>query len=174
MSSSLRATTSGAQGALQYSTVQYRTAIVQCSAVQYGTACMPYCPSEGGVPPPTRTYSHSTDGACLHKQIFYLGFLCAHVDRPISSCNDVHTAAPSCRPVLSFDGAFDEQPHLQLLKEMLGQVFGTPSRHHKAKPFFDHIFSFSVADGCIWMRNYQVGMGHVGTEYRKGWGGGCA
>jgi len=35
-------------------------------------------------------------------------------------------------------------------------VFGTPARHHKAKPFFDHIYSFSVADGCIWMRNYQV------------------
>jgi ribosome biogenesis protein BRX1 len=59
--------------------------------------------------------------------------------------------------VLSFDASFDEQPHLQLLKEMLGQVFSTPARHHKAKPFFDHIFSFSVADGCIWMRNYQVG-----------------
>jgi ribosome biogenesis protein BRX1 len=60
------------------------------------------------------------------------------------------------RPVLSFDASFDAQPHLQLLKEMLGQVFSTPARHHKAKPFFDHIFSFSVADGCIWMRNYQV------------------
>jgi hypothetical protein len=74
-----------------------------------------------------------------------------------------------CRPVLSFDASFDEQPHLQLLKEMLGQVFGTPSRHHKAKPFFDHIFSFSMADGCIWMRNYQVGVGVGG--WREGWRG---
>lgn len=29
------------------------------------------------------------------------------------------------RPVLSFDGAFDQEPHLQLLKEMFTQVGGT-------------------------------------------------
>lgn len=71
------------------------------------------------------------------------------------------------RPVLSFDASFDEQPHLQLLKEMLGQVFTTPVRHHKAKPFFDHIFSFSVADGCIWMRNYQVSYPGVRLDCSK-------
>ncbi|KAG1676612.1 hypothetical protein FOA52_008741 [Chlamydomonas sp. UWO 241] len=60
------------------------------------------------------------------------------------------------RPVLSFHTAFDEQPHLQLLKEMLAQVFTTPRRHHKSKPFFDHVISFAIADGRIWMRNYQV------------------
>uniref|UniRef100_A0A7R9UZK9 Brix domain-containing protein n=1 Tax=Chlamydomonas euryale TaxID=1486919 RepID=A0A7R9UZK9_9CHLO len=60
------------------------------------------------------------------------------------------------RPVLSFDKAFDGQPHLQLVKEMLGQIFTTPRRHHKSKPFFDHVLSFSVADDRIWMRNYQV------------------
>jgi hypothetical protein len=36
------------------------------------------------------------------------------------------------------------------------QVFATPKRHHKSKPFFDHVLSFTVADGRIWMRNYQV------------------
>ena len=36
------------------------------------------------------------------------------------------------------------------------QVFATPKRHHKSKPFFDHVISFAVADGRIWMRNYQV------------------
>ncbi|GAB4815163.1 hypothetical protein N2152v2_002209 [Parachlorella kessleri] len=60
------------------------------------------------------------------------------------------------RPVLSFDATFDQQPHLQLLKEMLTQVFATPKKHHKSKPFFDHVISFSVADGRIWLRNYQV------------------
>ncbi len=60
------------------------------------------------------------------------------------------------RPVLSFDAAFDEQPHLQLLKEMFTQTFATPHRHHKSKPFFDHVISFTVADNRIWMRNYQV------------------
>eukprot|EP00878_Enallax_costatus_P005639 GHUV01005913.1.p1 GENE.GHUV01005913.1~~GHUV01005913.1.p1 ORF type:complete len:300 (+),score=90.79 GHUV01005913.1:258-1157(+) len=62
------------------------------------------------------------------------------------------------RPVLSFDAAFDQQPHLQLLKEQFGQIFGTPKNHHKGKPFFDHVISFSLADGCVWMRNYQVVM----------------
>jgi len=60
------------------------------------------------------------------------------------------------RPVLSFHKAFDEQPHLQLLKEIFTQMFATPKRHHKSKPFFDHVLSFSVADGRIWFRNYQV------------------
>jgi hypothetical protein len=58
--------------------------------------------------------------------------------------------------VLSFDAAFDAEPHLQLLKEMLTQVFATPRRHHKSKPFFDHVLGFTVADGRIWVRNYQV------------------
>ena len=45
---------------------------------------------------------------------------------------------------------------MQLVKELLAQLFSTPKRHHKSKPFFDHVMSFSVADGRIWMRNYQV------------------
>lgn len=60
------------------------------------------------------------------------------------------------RPVLSFSRSFDELPHLQVLKEMLTQVFAVPRGHHKMKPFVDHVTSFSVADGCIWMRNYQI------------------
>jgi ribosome biogenesis protein BRX1 len=60
------------------------------------------------------------------------------------------------RPVLSFDAAFNDQPHFQVIKELLSQIFATPNRHHKAKPFFDHVISFTIADGRIWMRNYQV------------------
>lgn len=63
------------------------------------------------------------------------------------------------RPVLSFDASFDAQPHLQLLKEMLTQTFATPKGHPKAKPFLDHVLSFTVADNRIWMRNYQVRVG---------------
>ena len=46
-------------------------------------------------------------------------------------CTNVHTMAElklsgnhlkGSRPVLSFDKAFDEQPHLQLMKEMFTQV----------------------------------------------------
>eukprot|EP00955_Chlamydomonas_euryale_P039058 351290-Chlamydomonas_euryale.AAC.1 len=74
------------------------------------------------------------------------------------------------RPVLSFDKAFDGQPHLQLVKEMLGQIFTTPRRHHKSKPFFDHVLSFSVADDRIWMRNYQVCDVRSVDGYPGGWG----
>uniref|UniRef100_A0A7S0VNY4 Brix domain-containing protein n=1 Tax=Polytomella parva TaxID=51329 RepID=A0A7S0VNY4_9CHLO len=60
------------------------------------------------------------------------------------------------RPVLSFDANFDKEPHLQVMKEMFTHVFATPKRHHKSKPFFDHVLSFTVADGRIWIRDYQV------------------
>ncbi|PNW86782.1 hypothetical protein CHLRE_02g095400v5 [Chlamydomonas reinhardtii] len=60
------------------------------------------------------------------------------------------------RPVLSFDAAFDDQPHYQLVKEMLTQTFATPKKHHKAKPFFDHVLSFTIADNRVWVRNYQL------------------
>jgi hypothetical protein len=45
---------------------------------------------------------------------------------------------------------------VQVIKELLQQVFVTPKGHQKSKPFFDHVISFSICDGRIWMRNYQV------------------
>lgn len=62
--------------------------------------------------------------------------------------------------------AFDEQPHLQLLKELLIHMYATPKRHHKCKPFCDHVLSFNVADDRIWFRNYQVGGGWLGCVMR--------
>ncbi|KAJ1825243.1 Ribosome biogenesis protein brx1 [Coemansia sp. RSA 2671] len=60
------------------------------------------------------------------------------------------------RPVLSFDSNFDSEPHLQLLKEIFTQTFGVPKGARKSKPFFDHVFTFSVVDGRIWFRNFQI------------------
>ncbi|KAL6074910.1 Ribosome biogenesis protein brx1 [Balamuthia mandrillaris] len=60
------------------------------------------------------------------------------------------------RPLLSFNKAFDSAPHWMLLREMLTQGFGTPRGHPKAKPFFDHVFTFSLQDNKIWFRNYQI------------------
>ena len=60
------------------------------------------------------------------------------------------------RPILSFDASFDQQPHLQLMKEMFTQSFATPRRHPKSKPFHDHVISFHFLDNRIWLRNYQV------------------
>jgi ribosome biogenesis protein BRX1 len=60
------------------------------------------------------------------------------------------------RPLLSFDGAFDDpsQPFLQLTKELLSHVFNTPKNHPKSKPFIDHVLSFKYFQGKIWFRNY--------------------
>ena len=80
-------------------------------------------------------------------------------------CHVVHTMAElklsgnhlkGSRAVLSFDAAFDQQPHLQLMKEMFTQSFATPRRHPKSKPFHDHVISFHFLDNRIWLRNYQV------------------
>lgn len=60
------------------------------------------------------------------------------------------------RPILSFDRGFEEEPHLALLKELFTQTFGTPAYHPKSQPFIDHVITFSIEDGRIWFRNYQI------------------
>jgi hypothetical protein len=37
------------------------------------------------------------------------------------------------------------------------KVFGVPPLARKAKPFIDHILTFSILDSKIWFRNFQVG-----------------
>jgi ribosome biogenesis protein BRX1 len=60
------------------------------------------------------------------------------------------------RPILSFDSTFDSDPHWKLYREMFVQIFGSPKGHPKTKPFIDHVFSFTVVEGKIWFRNYQI------------------
>ncbi|KAJ3010513.1 UNVERIFIED_CONTAM: Ribosome biogenesis protein brx1, partial [Siphonaria sp. JEL0065] len=62
------------------------------------------------------------------------------------------------RPILSFDQSFDnpDTPHLQLLKEMFSQTFGTPKTSRKIKPFVDHVLLFSVVNDVVYFRNYQI------------------
>jgi ribosome biogenesis protein BRX1 len=60
------------------------------------------------------------------------------------------------RPILSFDGAFETEPHLRVIKEIFLHVFGVPQGARKSKPFIDHVMGFSVADGKIWVRNYEI------------------
>lgn len=64
------------------------------------------------------------------------------------------------RPLITFSTNFDEQPHWQLVKEMLTQIFATPKDHRKAKPFHDHVFVFSIVDDHVWFRNYQISVPH--------------
>ena len=60
------------------------------------------------------------------------------------------------RPILSFDSAFEKHAHLRVVKELFTHTFGVPQGARKSKPFIDHVMSFSVADGKIWIRNYQI------------------
>jgi ribosome biogenesis protein BRX1 len=60
------------------------------------------------------------------------------------------------RPILSFDASFDSAPHLRVLKELFLHIFGVPKGARKSKPFIDHVMGFTLADGKIWVRNYQI------------------
>ena len=60
------------------------------------------------------------------------------------------------RPILSFDATFSSQPHLLVIKELLAHIFGVPQGARKTKPFVDHVMGFTIADGKIWIRCYQI------------------
>ncbi|GAA5973823.1 hypothetical protein JCM11641_003176 [Rhodosporidiobolus odoratus] len=60
------------------------------------------------------------------------------------------------RPIVVFDKQFDDQPHLKVIKEVLTHIFAVPKTARRAKPFVDHVINFSLADGKIWFRNYQI------------------
>jgi ribosome biogenesis protein BRX1 len=60
------------------------------------------------------------------------------------------------RPLLSFDKTFGSTPSWKLIKELLVHTFNIPRGHPKSKPFFDHIFSFTIVEGRIWFRNFQI------------------
>ncbi|KAF4614955.1 hypothetical protein D9613_002748 [Agrocybe pediades] len=60
------------------------------------------------------------------------------------------------RGLLSFDKAFEETEWGKLTKEVFTQIFGVPSTARRAKPFIDHILTFSIVDSKIWFRNFQI------------------
>ena len=77
------------------------------------------------------------------------------------------------RGLLSFDPGFDDGDHWKLMKEVFTQVspiapllvslgltriqiFGVPPTARRAKPFIDHVLTFSIVDGKIWFRNFQI------------------
>lgn len=79
---------------------------------------------------------------------------CLKGSRPLLSFDAVNVLLET--KILTFQQEFDDKPHFKLVKELLIQTFGTPNMHPKSKPFYDHIFAFSVVDNRIWFRNYQV------------------
>ncbi|WPH00701.1 Ribosome biogenesis protein BRX1 [Acrodontium crateriforme] len=80
-------------------------------------------------------------------------------------CQNIHTmeelnftgnCLKGSRPILSFDAAFDKQAHTKVIKELLTHTFGVPASSRKVKPFVDHVMGFTMADGKIWIRCYQI------------------
>ena len=61
-------------------------------------------------------------------------------------------------------GGFDECSSFVVLRKIAAdsfatlrrQIFAVPKNARRAKPFVDHILNFSICDGKIWFRNYQV------------------
>lgn len=89
----------------------------------------------------------------------------AHSGKTATDQHQVHTmeelhftgnCLKGSRPILSFDGAFETEPHLRVIKEIFLHIFGVPQGARKSKPFIDHVMGFTVADGKIWVRNYEV------------------
>lgn len=74
----------------------------------------------------------------------------------MSELNFTGNCLKGSRPFLSFDASFENSAHTRVMKEVLSQIFGTPKNHPRSRPFIDHIFSFSLIDGKVWFRNFQV------------------
>ena len=78
--------------------------------------------------------------------------------------NFIGNCLKGSRPVLSFDAAFEKQAHLRVIKELLTQIFGVPKTSRKVKPFVDHVMAFTVADGKVWTRVYQINESEPGKK----------
>lgn len=78
--------------------------------------------------------------------------------------NFIGNCLKGSRPILSFDAAFDKQAHLRVIKELFTQIFGVPKTSRKVKPFVDHVMGFSIADGKIWVRVYQINESEPGKK----------
>ncbi|EXF79671.1 hypothetical protein CaCOL14_000534 [Colletotrichum acutatum] len=72
------------------------------------------------------------------------------------------------RPILSFDSAFDTEPHLQVIKNLMTMVFGVPEGARKSKPFVDHVMGISWVDEKIWIRYFEVKEVDAETEEETG------
>jgi ribosome biogenesis protein BRX1 len=78
--------------------------------------------------------------------------------------NFIGNCLKGSRPLLSFDAAFEKQAHLRVIKELFTQIFGVPKTARKVKPFVDHVMGFTIADGKIWIRVYQISESEAGKK----------
>ncbi|KAF2181789.1 Brix-domain-containing protein [Zopfia rhizophila CBS 207.26] len=78
--------------------------------------------------------------------------------------NFIGNCLKGSRPILSFDASFEKQAHLRVIKELFTQIFGVPKSSRKVKPFVDHVMGFTIADGKIWIRVYQISESEPGKK----------
>lgn len=45
---------------------------------------------------------------------------------------------------------------MTLIQELLTHIFSVPKGARKSKPFVDHVMGFTIADGKIWVRCFQI------------------
>lgn len=76
--------------------------------------------------------------------------------KPMGDTRFTGNALLGSRPMLSFDASFGDRPHLQLVRHLFERVFAIPKGHPSSKPFHDHVLSFTVLQGKIVIRHYQV------------------
>ncbi|TFY82991.1 hypothetical protein EWM64_g1021 [Hericium alpestre] len=69
------------------------------------------------------------------------------------------------RGILSFDATFDATEWGRLVKELFTHIFGVPPQARKAKPFIDHVLTFSLLDDKIWFRNFQTSLVEIGPRF---------
>ena len=74
----------------------------------------------------------------------------------MSELNFTGNALRGSRAIVSFSKDFDLTPSAALMKEMLCHTFSVPKGTRKSKPFIDRVVSFTLADGKVWVRHYQI------------------
>jgi ribosome biogenesis protein BRX1 len=74
----------------------------------------------------------------------------------MSELNFTGNALRGSRAIVSFDAGFDATPAMALVKEMLRATFSVPKGVRGSKPFVDRVVAFTLADGKVWCRHYQI------------------
>lgn len=79
----------------------------------------------------------------------------------MSELNFTGNALKGSRAIVSFDKNFDLQPSSALIKELLLHTFSVPKGARKSKPFIDRVVNFTLADGKVWVRHFQIQVSSV-------------
>lgn len=137
-------------------TTQHLTNALRFSSLKQGntkisTCTCPRCPT--GQPPSSTS---RTCTPCKHPICKVRSYSTATDSGNRAELHFTGNCLKGSRPILSFDAAFDKEPHLKLLRELFTHVFGVPPGARKSKPFIDHVLGFTIADGKIWVRHYQI------------------